>query len=106
MAYHFPESFSLAFILAERRVHHQQGPWIRIIGQKNPETNPITIKPETEVLLGSLTLLPSAEAPFPSNISCFVSMCTSLDNSLPSVRRELDKSSLSGPGRGPPSCNS
>ena len=70
------------------------------------ETNPITIKPETEpygraVLLGSLTLLLSTPVPFPNKISCFVSTCVSSDNSFPSVTQEPSL----GPGRRPPSCN-
>ena len=40
------------------------------------------------VLLGSLTLLLSAQAPFPNKISCFVSTCVSSDNSFPIVRQE------------------
>ncbi|CAN0541275.1 unnamed protein product, partial [Rangifer tarandus platyrhynchus] len=51
----------------------------------------MTIKPETvshvAVLLGSLTLLFSAQAPLPNTVSCFVSTCAesaelSLDNSF------------------------
>ena len=53
------------------------------------------------VLLGSLTLLLSARVPFPNKVSCFVSTRVSSDNSF----RVLDKSPVSGPGRGPPSCN-
>ena len=40
------------------------------------------------VLLVSLTLLLSAQAPFPNKVSCFVSMCVSSDNSFPRVRQE------------------
>ena len=40
------------------------------------------------VLLGSLTLLLSTQVPFPHKISCFVSICVSLDNSLLNVRQE------------------
>ena len=40
------------------------------------------------VLLGSLTLLLSIQAPFPNKISCFVSMCVSWDSSFLSVRQE------------------
>ena len=50
--------------------------WICISpgSHNNPETNPITIKPETAshmtaVLLGFLTLLISAQAPLPNKIS-------------------------------------
>ena len=50
------------------------------------------------VLLGPLTLLLSARAPFPNKISCFVSTCVSSDNSFPSVRQEPSF----GPGKGSP----
>ena len=68
------------------------------------ETNPITIKPKTEphgrpVLLGSLTVLLSTHVPLPSEVSCFVNTCVSLDNSFPSVRQEPPL----GPRSGPPS---
>ena len=66
------------------------------LAKDNSETNPITIKPETAsheprgraVLLGSLTLLLSTQAPSPNKISCFVSTCVSSDNSFPTVRQE------------------
>ena len=32
MSNHVPESFSLASILAEQGVHHQEGVWVRMIG--------------------------------------------------------------------------
>ena len=50
------------------------------------------------VLLGSLTLVLSIRVPFPNKISCFVSTCTSSDNSFPSVRQ---KPSF-GPWKGSP----
>ena len=65
------------------------------LAKDNPETNPITIKPEPVshvaehvVLLGSLALLLSTRASFPNKISCFVSAHVFLDNSFPSVRQE------------------
>ena len=38
--------------------------------------------------LGPLTLLLSAQVPLPYNVSCFVSLCVSLDNSFQGVRQE------------------
>ena len=69
----------------------------------NLETNPITIKPETEpnvraVLLGSLTLLLSTQVLFPNTISCFVSTCICLDNSFLNVKQEPSF----GPWKGSP----
>ena len=64
------------------------------LAKDNLETNPTTIKLKTvshcgrAVLLGSLTVLLSVWAPFPSKISCFVSTCISSDNSFWSVRQE------------------
>jgi len=63
------------------------------LAKDDPETNPITIKPETEpygraVLLASLTKLLPTWVPFPNKIPCFVSTCVSSDNSLLSVRQE------------------
>ena len=46
MSGHLSESFSLASILAEQGLHHQEGLWVRWLAKDNPETNPITIKPE------------------------------------------------------------
>ena len=74
-------------------MRHQEILWIRMIGQSHPETNPITIKPKTasyRAELFSWVPLPTAlhQVPFPNKISCFVSTCVSLDNSVPSVRQE------------------
>ena len=64
------------------------------LARDNPEANPITIKPGCEphsraVLLGSLTLLLSAQVPLSNNIFCFVGICVSPDNSFLNVRQEL-----------------
>ena len=63
------------------------------LDKDNPETNPITIKPRVQpcvraVLLSSLALLLSTQAPFPNKISCFVCTCISFYNSFLSVREE------------------
>ena len=55
------------------------------------------------VLLGSLTLLLSTQAPLPNTKSLALSACVSPWTIHFWV---LDKTPLSGPGRGPPSCNS
>ena len=97
---HFPESLSLASILAERCARHQERLWIRMIGQRPPRNQSHHHKnPRLRaVLLGSLTLLLSTRVPFPNKISCFVSTCVSLDNSFPSVRQEPNF----GPWKGSP----
>ena len=90
MSVHFPESLSLASILAEQCVRHQERLWIRMSGQRlihHHKTQDCEPRGRA-VLLGSLTLLLSARAPFPSKISCFVNTCVSLDNSFLSVRQE------------------
>ena len=61
-----------------------------MIGHEKPETNSITIKPETvshEAEQFSWVPLPCCSLPgAPSHL--FVSSCVSLDNSFPSVRQE------------------
>ena len=107
MSIHFPESLSLASILAEQCVHHQERLWIRMIGQ-SPETNPITIKPETASHMAeqfSWVPLPYCSppgCPFPIK-----SLALSAHVSPWIIHfRVLDKSPVLGPGRGLPSCNS
>ena len=77
------------------------------MAKDNPETNPITIKPETAshvTELLSWVPLPCCSPPrrpFPIK-----SLALSADVSPRTIHfRELDKSPVSGPGRGPPSCN-
>ena len=65
----FPESFSPDSILAEQCTRHQEGPCVGMIGQKQPGNSPHHHKTRDceprsrEVLLGSLTLRLSAQAP-------------------------------------------
>ena len=47
MSDHLPKSFCLASMLAEQDMHHQERLRVRRLAKDNPETNPITIKPET-----------------------------------------------------------
>ena len=77
------------------------------LARDNPETNPITIKiwdcepPSRVVLLGSFTLLLSAQAPFSNKVSY-------LSARVPPQTihfQVLDKNPFWGPGRDPPSCN-
>ena len=88
MSDHLPESFPLASILAKQGVHHQkelsQNDWL-----KTTHHHKLTPSPQNPrlphgraVLLGSLTLLLSTQAPFPNKISCFVSRYVSSDNSF------------------------
>ena len=73
------------------------------LAKDNLETNPITIKPETANHVAekfSWVPLPCCSPPrhpFPNKTSCSVSMCV--------PQWVCDKSPLSGPGRGSPSCN-
>ena len=114
MSDHLPESFSLVSILTEQRVHHQEGllsqnNWPKITWKVIPQHhNAWDCQPcGRAVLLGSLTLLLSGglrgggQGTFSNKVSCFVSMCVSLDISFPSVRQEPSF----GPWRGFPSCN-
>ena len=93
MSHHLPEPL-LESILAEQRVHHQEGLWDRITGQRQSRNESYhhktwDYKPSGRtVLLGSPALLFSAQVPLPDKVSCFVSMCVSSDNLFPRVRQE------------------
>ena len=74
-----PESSLLESMSAERWGRPQEGPWVRKIGHRQPETNPLTINPGPRaacgaVLPGLLTPLLSPR-PLPNDVSCFVSTC-------------------------------
>ena len=100
--YHIPEAFSLTSTLAEQCVPHQEGSWVRMISQGQPANQfhqRKTLDCESRgraVLLGSLTILASAWALFPSKAPYFLSKCVSLDSSFPSVRRESPFWALEG----------
>ena len=89
VSYHIPEAFLPTSTLAELCVHHQEGPWVRMISQRHPgnqfhQRKSLACESRGRaVLLGSLTALASARALLPNKVSCFVS----LDNSFLSVRR-------------------
>ena len=89
-----PESFSLESILSEWCVHHQEGPWIRVIGQKQLKKLPSYLKTQDcephgrAVLLCFPNLQLSAWAPLPNKLSCFVRTCVSSDNAFLSIRKE------------------
>ena len=101
-----PES-SLEPILAEWWMHHQEGPWVRVTGQGQPRTNPITIKPDTASHMAeqfSWIPLPSSPPPkFPFTIKSFA---LSTHVSPQTIHFwVLYKSPLLSLGRGPPPCN-
>ena len=105
---HFPGSSSLASILAKQCVHHQEGPWVRMIGQRQPQNESHLYKSQDcepwgkAVLLVSHSLLFSTCVPFPIK-SLAMSACMA----LPAIHfKVLDKSPLSDPERDPPSYNS
>ena len=76
------------------------------LAKDNPETNPITIKPETASHVTELFWVPlpycsPPRCPFPIK-----SLAWSVHVSPWRIHFwVLDKSPVSGPGRGPPSCN-
>ena len=97
----------VASILAEQCVCHQEGLCVRVIGQRQPRNFSFHHKIRDcesrgrAVLLGSLTLPVSAQAPF-----AIKSLVLSASVSPQTIHfRVLDKNPLLGPGRGPPSCN-
>ena len=73
----------------------------------HPETNPITIKPET--VSHAAELFSWVPLPYCSPPGCpfpIKSLALSAHVSPPTIHfRMLDKSPVLGPGRGPPSCN-
>ena len=77
------------------------------LAKDNPETNPITIKPETASHMAeqfSWVPLPYCSPPgCPFPIKSLALSARVSPQTLHS--RVLDKSPVSGPGRGPPSCN-
>ena len=93
MSDRFPESFSLASILAEQGTPPgstlSQNDWPKTIRKLISLRKTQECEPRGRaVLLGSLTLLLSARVPLPNKISCFVSTCVFSDNSFLSVRQE------------------
>ena len=81
-------------------------PWVRMIGQNNLETNPITIKLQTARYVAEqfsrVLLAYCSKEPCPIKslaLSAHVSPLTILS-------QVLDKSPILGPGRGPLFCNS
>ena len=109
-----PESFALEPFLAERCMHHQEGPWVRPnmgqtrwLARDNPETNSITIKPETVSHMAeqfSWVPLPCCSPPWrPFPIKSFALSARVSPQTIHFW--VLDKSPVLDPGRGPPSCN-
>ena len=89
-----------------RRAHRKEteSEWLA----KNPETNPITIKPETaNHVAGLFSWVPLLYCSPPGCPFPIKSLALSAHVSPWAVHFwVLDKSPVSGPGRGPPSCNS
>ena len=107
MSDHLPESFSLASILAEKACTTRKDSDSEWSAKDNPETNPITTKPETAshvTELFSWVPLPYCSpprCPFPIK-----SLALSAHVSIQTIHFwVLDTSPVSGPGRCPPSCN-
>ena len=77
------------------------------LAKDNPETNPITIRSETASHVAELFFWVSL--PYSSSPSCpfpIKSLALSAYASPRTIHfRVLDKSAVSGPGRGPPSCS-
>ena len=101
------ESFSLESLLAELCAQYQKGPWVRMVSQRNPEINLITIKLETVSHVAekfswvSFPCCSPSGYPFP--IKAFaLSGCVSPCNIH---LRVSDKNPLSGPRRSSSSCN-
>ena len=72
-----------------------------------PETNPITIKPETASHVAQqFSWVPLPYCSLPGRPFAIKSLALSAHESPRIIHFQvLDKSPVSGPGRGPPSCN-
>ena len=103
----FPESLLLTSTLAEQCMRHQERLWIRMIGQNHPETNPITIKPETASHVAEqFSWVPLPYCSQPGCPFLIKSLALSAHVSPQTIHfRVLDRSLLADPGRGPLSCN-
>ena len=102
---HFPESFFLASILLEQCLSHQEGPWVRMIGQRQPVNLSYHLKtpdcePHGRAVLGFLTLLLSTQMPLPNHL-----LLSQFMRVLGQFIWVLDKSPLSELGRDSTSCN-
>ena len=104
---HFPESFSVIHLRWTRRAPPGRTLELEWLAEDNPETNPISVKPETashETELFSWVPLPCCSPPacsFPVK-----SLALSAHVSPQTVHfRVLVKSPIPGSGKGPPSCN-
>ena len=93
--------------LAKQGVHPQERLWVRWLAKDNPETNPITVKPETASHVAEM--FSWAPLPYWSPPVCpfpIKSLALPAHVSPQTIHfRVLDKSPVLGPGRGPPSCN-
>ena len=105
ISYQLPESSSLDSMLAEWWGRHQEGPWVRMIGHRQPGNESPHHKPETASPVRSHppgVPHPAVHTQGPFSVkSPALSARVSLDNSF----LVLDESPLLGAGMGPPSCN-
>ena len=101
------ESLSLASILAERWCATRKDSELEWLAKDHPETNPITIKPETAShAADQFSWVPLPYCSPPGHHFPIKSLALSALVSPQTVHFQvLDKSPVSGPGRGPPSCN-
>ena len=107
MSVHSPESLLLASTLAELCQCTRKDSELERLAKDHPETNPIIIKPKTASHAAeqfSWVPLPYCSppgCPFPIK-----SLALSAHVSPRTIHFQvLDKSPVSGPGRGPPACN-
>ena len=107
MSDHLPESFSLASILAEQGCTTRKYSESEWLAKDNPETNPVTVKPETAGhVTEQFSWVPLASCSPPGCPFPIKSLALSAHASPLTIHfRVLDKGPVSGPGRGPPSCN-
>ena len=104
---HFPESSLLASILTEQRWATRKDQELEWLARDNPESNPVTIKPKTVSHLAvQVSWIPLPSSSLPRHPFPIKSLAFSAPVSPQTIHfLVLDKSPLSGAGKGPPSCN-
>ena len=105
-SYHLPGSLSLAPLLAEQWMCHQEGPEVRMTGHRQPGNEPHHHKTQDCHTAEKSSWVPSSYCSPPGHLFPMKSLALSASVSPQTIHFwVLDKRPLSGPGRGPPSCN-
>ena len=107
MSDHLPESFSLASSWLNKACTTWKASESEWLAKDNPKTSPIPIKPKTASHMAEqFSWVPLPYCSLPGCPFPIKSLTLSAHVSPQTIHFwVLDKSPISGPGRGPPSCN-